>query len=54
MEMFSLKDPSEMHQDNLNIVRCEDSTHFREKKKNLKDKLTSLLLTVRTRTSETV
>jgi hypothetical protein len=49
-----LQDPSEINGDNLNNVRRESSTYFRNKKREyLKRKLMSLQRTVRTRTSET-
>jgi hypothetical protein len=38
-----LQDPSEINADNLNIVRCETSRHFRKnKKKYLKNKINEL------------
>jgi uncharacterized protein YaaR (DUF327 family) len=38
-----LQDPSEINGDNLNIVRCEDSRHFRNKKREyLKNKINEL------------
>jgi uncharacterized NAD(P)/FAD-binding protein YdhS len=49
-----LQDPSEINGDNLNIVRCEASRYFRNKKREyLKDKINELAQKVRKRTSET-
>jgi hypothetical protein len=49
-----LQDPSEINGDNLNNAKPEVILHFRSKKREyLKDKLMSLQLTVRTRTSDT-
>jgi hypothetical protein len=48
-----LQDPSEVNGDNLNNVRCQNSRHFKNKKREyLKDKINELA-TNRTRTTET-
>jgi hypothetical protein len=49
-----LQDPSEINGDNLNNVRHEASTHFRNKRREyLKDKINELAMNSKKRTSET-
>jgi hypothetical protein len=49
-----LQNPSQTNGDNMNNVRCETSTTFRNKKREyLTEKIMSLKQTVRTKISET-
>jgi hypothetical protein len=49
-----LPDPREINGDNLNNIRCETSSDFRNKKKEyLKHKIDELAMTIRRRTLET-
>jgi hypothetical protein len=47
-----LQDPSEINGDNLNNVRCEACTHFRNKKREyLKDKINELAMNSKNKSS---